>query len=1132
MRIQQGELRLSATDLSQHLGCTHLTQLDRAAAEGRLEAPIWTDLILEMLKERGIAHEDAYAAHLGAEGHTVVEVGREAPAGRVLELMEAGTDVILQAPLADGLFSGFADFLIKVPGTSNLGDFRYEVIDTKLSLKTRAGTILQLCMYTEAVAELQGAEPELMHVVKPGEGFERESFRTAEVSAYSRHVKRKLEAVAASEPDTGTYPVPVPQCDVCRWWHDCDKRRRKDDHLSLVAGMSTLHTAELNRQGVTTLTQFGEAAAALPDGPSRGSREGFERLHAQARIQVEGRKAGEYRVERLPLEEARGLQRLPAPSPGDLFFDIEAARFHEDGGLEYLLGWCSVNDSGGLDYQCLWAEGRDGERRAFEEFMETVMSNWESHPDMHVYHFAPYEPAALKRLMGRHGCCSEELDRLLRGGRLVDLHAVARQGIRASVEQYSLKDLEQIAGFTREVDLRESTAARRRIETCLDAGDVEGVAVADRDLVEGYNREDCEATSVLRDWLESQRQAWLDEGVKVPRPELADGEASEIATEVRAEVKVVQDALMAGLPEEREDWTVEQRALWVLAQMLEYHRREMNCAHWEFFRLHDLDPEELWSERKTLAGLRFVGEVGGTAACPVHRYEYPDQESAVKVGGKLHAVGDLEQALGEVAEVDPARGTIDIKKKKRTAEVHSSEVMVDERVSSRAIADALRGFAESVVEHGLDGEGPFRAGRDLLLGLPPRLQDHDGGGLRKEDESALDAARRLARSLDSGYLPIQGPPGTGKTFTGARMIVDLARSGKRVGVTAVSHKVILNLIDGVHRASLESGRPVQVAHKAGKKSADSGEHVLKVRNGAEALQALDEGYVVGGTAWLWVGEGAEQALDYLFVDEAGQMALADVLAISRAAENIVLLGDPQQLEQPQQGSHPEGSEVAALVHALGGAKTVAADRGLFLDRTWRLHPSICRFNSELYYDGRLEAEPGNERQEIVGPTPYCGSGLRLVPVAHEGNQSSSREEVEAVERIVGSLLQEGVTWTDREGANHPLRAEDILIVTPYNAQIGALQRVLPHMKIGTVDRFQGQEAPVVIYTMAASSAEDAPRGMSFLFNPNRLNVAISRARALCILVASPRLFDAQCRTPDQMQWANGLCRYAELARST
>jgi uncharacterized protein len=259
------------------------------------------------------------------------------------------------------------------------------------------------------------------------------------------------------------------------------------------------------------------------------------------------------------------------------------------------------------------------------------------------------------------------------------------------------------------------------------------------------------------------------------------------------------------------------------------------------------------------------------------------------------------------------------------------------------------------------------------------------------------------------------------------------------------------------------------------------------------------------------------------------MALADVLAISRAARSIVLLGDPQQLEQPQQGAHPEGTDVAALVHVLRGSKTVRNDRGLFLDTTWRLHPDICAFTSELYYEGRLGARAGNDRQRIGGPTRFAGSGLFLVPVEHRGNQSSAPEEVDAIRRIVEDLLQDGVTWTDRDGVAHPLGRNDILIVAPYNAQIAALRRVLPHLRVGTVDRFQGQEAPVVLYSMTSSGPDDAPRGMGFLYNPNRLNVATSRARAACILVASPRLFEAECRSPEQMRWANGLCRYRELA---
>ena len=260
------------------------------------------------------------------------------------------------------------------------------------------------------------------------------------------------------------------------------------------------------------------------------------------------------------------------------------------------------------------------------------------------------------------------------------------------------------------------------------------------------------------------------------------------------------------------------------------------------------------------------------------------------------------------------------------------------------------------------------------------------------------------------------------------------------------------------------------------------------------------------------------------------MSLANVLAASRATKNLVLLGDPAQLEQPQQGAHPDGTEVSALEHLLENHKTMPPDQGLFLDRTWRLHPDICRFTSELHYEGLLESREGLEKQGIRGNTPFAGAGLFHVSVTHDGNQSSSPEEVAAVVSVVQSLQHDGLTWVNGDGEEEPLESEHILIVAPYNAQISALKKALPRMKIGTVDKFQGQEAPVVIYSMTSSSPEDAPRGLSFLYNPNRLNVATSRARCAVILVANQRLFEPECHSPEQMRWANGLCRFRELAK--
>jgi len=394
------------------------------------------------------------------------------------------------------------------------------------------------------------------------------------------------------------------------------------------------------------------------------------------------------------------------------------------------------------------------------------------------------------------------------------------------------------------------------------------------------------------------------------------------------------------------------------------------------------------------------------------------------------------------------------------------------------------------------------------------------------------AARRLSLLLDRGALAIQGPPGSGKTFTGARMICDLVRAGKKVGVCAVSHKVILNLLREVVKAAAEEGVAVRCIRKPEKGAvAEPGIAVADDNAAVRAALRGGQANVAGGTAWLWAREEYFEEVDVLFVDEAGQMSLANALAIAPCAKSLVLLGDPQQLEQPIQGSHPEGTAVSALEHVLGGPGTIAADRGLFLEETWRLPPAICGLTSELFYERRLLSRAGLERQALLGGGAFAGSGLWFVPARHDANQSASPEEVEIVDELVRTLMADGVRWRDRYGRERPLRLDDILVIAPYNAQVADLTARLPAgARVGTVDRFQGQEAPIVIYSMTTSTPEDAPRGMEFLYSPNRFNVATSRAQGACIVVGSPRLFEPDCQSPRQMKLANAFCRFLEVAR--
>ncbi len=470
-------------------------------------------------------------------------------------------------------------------------------------------------------------------------------------------------------------------------------------------------------------------------------------------------------------------------------------------------------------------------------------------------------------------------------------------------------------------------------------------------------------------------------------------------------------------------------------------------------------------------------------------------------------------------------------------------------VPSRELAESLLRTGRQVAELGLDGDGVPASVTALLLRTPPAAGQAPGGPVRRAGETAVDAATRVVRTMAGGVLPIQGPPGSGKTYTGARMIVRLVGEGRRVGVVANSHKVIGKVLDEVAKAAIELGQPVRIGQKAKTGQPPTHAAATVLADNADVEAALRSGTidVVGAVAWTWSRPEFARpapALDVLVVDEAGQMSLANVLACAPAARTIVLLGDPQQLDQPTQGSHPPGAERSALAHLLADPAYVQPDRatihpheGLFLDTTWRLHPEICDYTSRAFYADRLRPREGLERQRVIAPPsagPLSGTGLRYLPVPHAGNDTDSVEEATAIADLVRTLLAANPTWIDRDGREATLTAGDIVIVAPYNAHVAAIERAassegLPPVFAGTVDKFQGQEAPISIYAMGTSSPEDAPRGMEFLYSLNRLNVATSRAKCVAAVVMSPSLVRVACRTPRQMRLANGLCLAVEAA---
>ena len=1126
-------LHLSASDLVNHLACRHLTQLNLDVATGARPAPSRYDPTLEQLIERGLAHERAYIEHLKAQGHEVTSidgVSTANAAAATVQAMRDGRDVIVQGALAHGRWSGRADILMRVDAPSELGDWSYEVTDTKLARETKGGTILQLSLYSDLVARVQGCLPEKMHVVAPWTKFEPQTYRVNDYAAYYRLVRDWLEKAVADDDALPIYPEPRQHCEVCRWSDQCDKRRRLDDHLSLVAGIYGHQIEELKGNHVATTAKLAAEPIPLRWRSQRGAAASYEKIREQARVQVQGRETGEPVCETLDPEPDVGLALLPEPSPGDVFFDFEGDPFVGLNGMEYLFGYVTQDDSGEPRYTGLWALTYEEEKRVFERFVDWLTVRWDKYPDMHVYHFAPYEPSAMKRLMGRHATREDEVDRMLRGNLFVDLFRVVRGGLRASVESYSIKELERFYDFTRDVTLPDANHALYKVNAPLEQGDPSLIEQQDKDAVEGYNRDDCASTLRLRDWLEGVRRELVEGGAQIERPALADAEPSDALSAERQAVIALAARLAADVPVAPDERSDEQHARWLLANVLDWHRREEKAVWWEFFRLSESSLEELIDERQAVSQLQFVSQVDAPGRTPVHRYRFPVQDTNLRGGEELRMPGGAP--LGKVESIDVGKLTIDIRKRRDTAAEHPEAVFAHDLIRTDALKNALMDIGYHVKENGMGGDGEYSAARDLLLRTPPRL---GGQPIRKPGETPLCAAKRIAARGSFGVLPIQGPPGAGKTYTGARMICELVRNGKRVGICANSHKVIAKLLSDTLEAADEHNLDVRAVRKvSGYQSGDSEASdddrvTLTTDNDAVFRQLADDCQIGAGTAWLWARPEAQDSVDALFVDEAAQMSLANVLAISHAAPNLVLLGDPQQLDQPTQGTHPDGTGVSALAHLLGERQTIGERQGLFMEETWRMHPDVCAYTSEAFYEGKLNSRDGLHKQSVISAGPIAGTGLRFLPVEHAGNQSHSDEEADVVAALVRGLVDGRSTWIDQHGCERPITMDDVLIIAPYNAQVSKIQERLPGARVGTVDKFQGQEAPVVIYSMATSTPEDAPHGMEFLYSLNRLNVATSRARCISVLVGAPALFAPECRTPRQMRLANGFCRYRELA---
>ncbi|OBB67970.1 TM0106 family RecB-like putative nuclease [Mycobacterium sp. 852014-50255_SCH5639931] len=1109
----------SASDLAAAARCEYALLRDFDAKLGWGPAATVEDDLLARTAVLGNEHERRELERLREQfGDGVAVIGRPAytPAGLAAaaeatrRAIAGGAPAVYQAAMFDGRFLGFADFLVR-------DDEHYRVIDTKLARSANVTALLQLAAYADALAASGVAvAPEAeLHL---GDGTAAR-YRVRDLVPVYRSQRARLQRLL-DEHHAGGAAVRwddegVGACLRCPL---CTEQLRATDDLLLVAGMRVGQRDKLIDAGITTVSELARHTGPVAD-ISSGA---IGKLTAQASLQVRQRETGTHLFE---IVDPQPLTLLPEPDPGDLFFDFEGdPLWTVDGrewGLEYLFGVLEAGPAG--TFRPLWAHNRVDERKALTDFLAMVAKRRKRRPNMHIYHYAPYEKTALLRLAGRYGVGEDQVDELLRSGTLVDLYPLVRKSIRVGAESFSLKALEPLymGAQLRAGDVTTATGSitsyARYCELQADGRRDEAASVLKE--IEDYNHYDCRSTQELRNWL--MLRAYESGVVPVGAQPVRGGNTVEDRDQLAVTLSAFTGDAAVG------ERTPEQTAVALLAAARGYHRREDKPFWWAHFDRLNFPVEE-WADNTDV----FIAEHASVSVDwnTPPRARKPQRRARLR--GEL-ARGELVADVFALYDPPAPPGMSDDPDRRaagRATVVEAddpalpTEVTIVERVGNdgkpfhqlpfaltpgppiptTALRESIEATAAAVAA-GLP-QLPRNAVADILLRRAPRTRSgtappHGADTLADIDTAVLD--------LDSSYLAVHGPPGTGKTHTAARVIQRMVTDhGWRVGVVAQSHAAVENLLDCVIDAGLE---PARVAKKRNDHSAPRWQ---EIDGGAYAAFIADTaGCVVGGTAWDFANANRvpRDSLDLLVIDEAGQFCLANTIAVAPAAANLLLLGDPQQLPQVSQGTHPDPVDTSALDWLVDGQRTLADERGYFLDLSYRMHPAVCAAVSALSYEGRLHSHECTAARHLAGYRP----GVRTLTVGHHGNSTESPEEAEAIAAEIDRLL--GTPWTDEHGTR-PLTASDVLVLAPYNAQVALLRRRLAAgglggVRVGTVDKFQGGQAPVVFISMTASSADVVPRGMSFLLNRNRLNVAVSRAQYAAVIVRSGSLTEYLPSTP-------------------
>jgi uncharacterized protein len=1138
---------ISPKDLIAELECNHRLHLEWSTQTGLIDAPENEESEeLELLAAQGKDHEKKIADQLRGLG-SFLDIGQAAfthealtvAYEKTLKAMSDGIETIYQATFYTGDFMGFADFLILnkdadgKPLRDSANRFVYDPVDAKSARSAKRAAVLQVATYAAIMRQMNLAIPLRVHLWLGGdEKWSAPALDLIDLADLFMNRVRDRVAAYSTAPEPLWAP-PRESCVRCRWVKSCDDGRHAAKDLSLIQGIRSSTRALLVSNGIQTIQEMANATDdQRPRLPREVSKETFIGLREQAKIQVRGLEASKPIYE---IRDSDAFGLLPEKSEGDIWFDMEGNPFANNGdGLEYMFGYL-IKSGNSYDFGTFDARNSTEEKKAFQDFIDYVIKRRTEYPDMHIYHYAAYEVSAMLRLAQKHGTLEFEVDKLVREGVFVDLYTIVRNAFRFSTESMSIKFIEKIYwDGTRDKGVSKAVDSVVQFEKALGllAKGNEAGFLKILDDIKSYNKDDVDSTRQLDDWIRKQSEV---NGFQIASKRPAAQIKWEAIDEVERDEPIAMQ-LLEGLPQERIDRDDTQQGLALLSSAISFHHREARPAWWAIFdrALKDIEemdafndvvvPTKVEVSPWTISGRQknhrrhVTLEADGLDLTHIFDFEHMPQllyefapEGFKTIQGSTRGFGD-----GTIVEINGSKITFEESEKKGSGTWESTPMAIlpGSPIRTTSIEKVLReelggGVLYRRTNH-LPLFPPF-AWCDVLLKRPPRQLS----GLLTNTNSPIDDITNSLLDSDNSYVAVQGPPGTGKTYVGANVIARLVKQGWKIGIVAQSHAVVEHLMNNI--AKLDSTIPM--AKKGQSEKSRPLYHSEDVATWASGM--IGNGYVIGGTSWTYSRPDIRMLdLDLIVIDEAGQFSLANSLAVISCAKRALLLGDPQQLPQVSQGKHPEPVNDSVLSHILGDRKTMPSDLGFFLDKTFRLHPKISKAVSRLQYEDKLYSDERCIKRSLTEVEP----GIHIIDVEHNGNTVTSVEEADELLSRIPELLLRMWTSVDSEGIPESprlLTQQDILVVTGYNAQVRYLKSRLRNagfdaIKVGTVDKFQGQEAPVVFISMVTSSSEDLPRGIEFLLSPNRLNVAISRAQWACYLLRSPHLAVMEPTSPNGM----------------